>query len=85
MKKSGPELLKETIRFLEVCQDYVLNGKADVHSYNTLAGLKLSFISYAIKSNDADLPIDSDTRDRINGVMINDHFISTMCKKVVCK
>jgi hypothetical protein len=68
-------LLKETIRFLELCQKLKLEGKITEENYYSMTKIKFNFLDNIIKSGEREF-IDQATRLSLNKIYKVDYFIS---------
>ncbi|GAE90893.1 hypothetical protein [Acetivibrio straminisolvens] len=79
------KLLNESIRFIELCQSYVLDGKINVETYNSLSGIKLSFIKDMLERENTSIYFDRDFFRRINELFKTNSLIYEMSKKAITR
>lgn len=79
------KLLNESVRFIELCQTYVLKGKINVETYNSLSDIKLDFIKDMMEAEKAHIYYDVRFSDRINNLFKTNSLIYNQNIKVVCR
>ncbi|ODM27184.1 hypothetical protein [Acetivibrio mesophilus] len=77
------KLLNECIRFIELCQSYVLDGRINVETYSSLSGIKISFIKDMLEREKTSIYFDRDFSRRINELFKKNSLIYEMSKKVI--
>ncbi len=71
-------LIKETVKFLEICQRYLLNGEISLEAYHTLTDSKLRFISSFLNTEKQNIYIDEALGTRINNLITGQYKINAM-------
>ncbi|MFZ5986425.1 MAG: hypothetical protein ACOYWZ_04775 [Bacillota bacterium] len=69
-------LLRESVRFIEMCQIYVLKGKINVETYNSLSDIKLDFIKDMLESEKTRIYFDRRFSNRINNLFKTNSLIN---------
>lgn len=78
-------LLREILKFLEMCQKKALKNEIDCESYLSLTKTKIDFISYVLKKEHESIVLTRDFRRRINNLYVNNSLITNRNAKVVGK
>ncbi len=76
-------LIKETIKFLEICQEYSLKNAISVDQYRNLTNIKFKFINDVLNIEKKNIVIDIELRKRLNKLFINDCRITHPSKFIV--
>ncbi len=76
-------LLNECVGFIELCQSYVLDGRINVETYNSLSGIKLTFIKDMLEREMTNIYFDKDFLRRVNKLLKTNSFIYEMSKNVI--
>ncbi|MDP4182437.1 MAG: hypothetical protein Q8942_15275 [Bacillota bacterium] len=75
MDNLGDSILKEAVYFLEICQEYVLNGKIQIKDYFSMSYIKLNFIRKLLDEEKNSLSLSSNLDLRIDNVFKTDAHI----------
>jgi hypothetical protein len=76
-------LLRESVRFIEMCQIYVFKGKISLETYISLSNIKLDFIKDVLVTEKKDMLIDKKFSNRIAKLIKVDNFIYRMHNNAV--
>ncbi|ABN53598.1 hypothetical protein Cthe_2396 [Acetivibrio thermocellus ATCC 27405] len=77
------KLLNECVRFIELCQSYVLDGRINVDTYNSLSNIKLNFIKDMLEKERSNIYLDRDFLKRINKLFKINSLICEMSQKAI--
>lgn len=68
-------LLSESVKFIEVCQGNVLNGKINIYTYTLLSDIKIDFLKNFLTKEMYDIYIDRDFLNRIKKLFTINYLI----------
>lgn len=83
MRSEKYSLLIETLRFVELCQLYVKNGKIGMKDYYNMTGVKLQFINSLLEEEKALFKENRNLRLALNKVIINHYILSNSSERSV--
>ncbi|HHX17440.1 MAG TPA: hypothetical protein GX727_01105 [Clostridium sp.] len=76
------KLIKESIRFIELCQMHVLEDGMEIKLYNMMANIKINFLKDMMKSEETNFFLKSRFFNKINNILRIDSLIhSCYCSK----
>lgn len=75
----GESLLKETIKFLKLCQKQTINGKISLEDYYLMTHIKFNFIDNMLNQEKV-IVIDKDLRLELKELYMNDYYIYSISK-----
>ena len=78
-------IMNETVRFIEVCQNCVLAGKFDFDSYRSLTRTKFDFLKRVLDEEGLGPDVGDDFVKRLGIVNINEGVISSMKGEIAGK
>ncbi|NLL04933.1 MAG: hypothetical protein GX270_03920 [Clostridiaceae bacterium] len=70
-------LLSESVKFIELCQGNVLNGKINICTYSLLSDIKIDFLKNFLNTEMSDLYIDRDFLNRIRKLFTINYLIKS--------
>ena len=76
-------LMIETLKFLELCQLYLKNGKIDVKDYSSMTAVKLQFVSSFMKEEKVLLRENKKLRFLLNKIIVNHYILLIPSEKIV--
>lgn len=79
------KLLNESVRFIELCQSYALDGRIDLETYGSLSAIKLSFLKDMLEREETIIYFDKDFACRINELFKTNSLIYQMSIKVISR
>ena len=77
------KLFGEMVKFLETCQTGLLSRKINFNDYCALTGVKFTFLSKTIKTEDTNTMNDTQMLKRFASLQLRHSFITTSARKVV--
>lgn len=78
-------LLNESIRFIEMCQVYVLRNKITKEKYSEFSDIKIDFIKKILEIEKKNIYFDKKLSKRINNILKTDKLIYDLNKDVVSR
>ena len=69
------KLIKESIRFIELCQMHVLEDGMEIKLYNMMANIKINFLKDMMKSEETNFFLKSRFFNKINNILRIDSLI----------
>lgn len=79
------KLIRETARFLQICQEQAFNDKISVKEYVAFTATKFKFIEDVLENEKRNLFIDKDFRKQLDKLFKEDFFLRESNKKIVGK
>ncbi|MCX8128952.1 MAG: hypothetical protein N3I35_02495 [Clostridia bacterium] len=76
-------LIRETVKFLEICQEQTLEGKISVRDYNSLTTSKFKFINDILEEEKRPLFFDKNFCKRLYRLYMNGYFLNSLDKRIV--
>lgn len=74
MEQCADDILMLTVRFLDLCQAYVLDGKIDIKFYRQLTSVKLDFVKCILESQKI-TDLDDTLQMKIDSIFSKDSYI----------
>ncbi len=68
-------LVRESIRFMEICQLYYFNEKISLDDYRSMTEAKKSFINNIMKTENSSVFMNKEIKSRLEKIYGNDDFI----------
>lgn len=83
MEKEKYNLFVETLRFLELCQLYLKNGKISPRDYYNMTGIKIQFVNSVISEENFLFNDSKELKCYLERIFINHYSISDSTEKVM--
>jgi hypothetical protein len=77
------KLVRETARFLEICQEQVVLNRIGIKDYIALTSTKFDFIDKLLESEQRLLFIDKSFQSRLDNLLIKDYDLCSSLKQIV--
>jgi hypothetical protein len=68
-------LIREAVKYLEICQDYFFESKIEVDDYYSLTNVKFNFIENVLEEGNKQIFISNDLKKRLKKLFDTDSCI----------